>query len=937
MRSPLTDQLKDSTLILKHKKTGDLIGTGFFITDSLFLTANHNLPDPIYHLEIEYPRHGEILAPWKVIKRSERLDYAIININEPYDLTPCLLGSKYQTGDQLYLFGYTLENPFGDSATIRLEGKSSNRQGYYSIKTKEGEISQGMSGSPVLNLHSGKVVGMMLETRNLNRPSGGYFVPMEEVLADALNFDDKIKRKPIFLQNRKWHINNVQWFASIETNEVGLGLLDETWNDGHFNIFPRHELHIDDVFIEPRANLIRYQNDEFKDFPLDNLVLAESLRIIESQSILFITGAYGAGKSLLSRLLQLRLLEQGFDTVFVGANKLLRERNGHGSIYRLIHDKAKVSEKLHVFIDAFDELNSLFNHDMNRETELLKELIDSCKKADAVLVINYRTLEPDEEYVQYFSPILCILEYYNQSIIDFIRINYFNSSKVREWVDNHADLMQSKYERRLIVDNIHNVNKNFIVACQNPLLLYIIARDFYNASMEFQNIKNIYDLYSRFVDDTIQGKFAEETTVGNPVIQQLGKEGYKKMLQEIAFEISKKSKHFTIIESSNPDDLILDRNEKIYSISDKDTEACVARIASLQLPGVQLNMKALDLKLLNCYFFSQYQKTWRFKDNNILFFFLAEKIYGYIGKTIELYQNDTDLNPIFEALKGCAEVALHPITIELLLNKLSEIPSDSRQVFVHILRCLINKELTLSVSANTHDFKIDYQKINLDIFLCILFVQLNREGYHGISFFFKRFTWYLSIAKRINPNMVFLAKRFYKSAQISEAEFRRVNLKGYNFDETILKEVKFIQSKIYGVRKNNSQLYDVKYLLCEMHDVELDNWSGYIEFENCLVKTLVIKNPMEKPHISFDKCSLIDLQITCDKKRSFSISLKNCYIQKIIVNNCELRDLTLTQNVIQHIQLSRSIAYCYKEKNIEIGNGIKCAHGSELRIIMEND
>lgn len=932
MRSPITDLLKDTTLILKHKKTGELIGTGFFITDSLFLTANHNLPDPIYHLEIEYPRQGEILAPWKVIKRSEKLDYAIIQINEPYNLTPCLLGLKYQTGDQLYLFGYSPDNPFGDPATIRVEGKSSNKQGCYSIKTKEGEINQGMSGSPVLNLHSGKVVGMMLETRDLNRPTGGYFVPMEEVVADALQFDDKIQRKPIYLQNRKWHINNVQWLASIETNDVGIGLLDETWNDGHFNVFPRHELHIDDVFIEPRASRIRYQDDKFEDSPLDNLVLEEAMEIIERQSILIITGAYGAGKTLLSRLLQLRLMEQGFDTVFVGANKLLRERNGHGSIHRLIHEKVKVSEKMHVFIDAFDELNSLFNHDMNRETELLKELIDSCKKAGAVLVINYRTLEPDEEFVQYFSPILCIMEYYNQSIIDFIRINYFNSPKVREWVDNYADLMQSQYGRRLIVDNIHEVNKNFIVACQNPLLLYILARDFYNAEMIFQHIKNIYDLYSRFVDDTIRGKFSEETAVGTPVIQQLGKEGYKNMLQEIAFEISSKSKNFTIVESSNPDDLILDRNEKIYGISDKDTEACVARIAKSQLPGVQLNMKALDLKLLNCYFFSQYQKTWRFKDNNILFFFLAEKVYGYIDKTIDLYLNDTDLKPIFETLMGCAEVALHPIIIELLLNKLSEIPNNRQQIFAHILRCLINDEFTLSVKANTHDFKIDFQKINLDIFLCILFVQLNTDGYHGISFFFKRFTWHLSIAKRINPNMVFLAKRFYKSAQISMAEFRRVNLKGYNFDDTRLKEVKFIQSKIYGVRKNNSKLHDVKYLLCEMDDVELDNWSGYIEFENCLIKTLIIKNPLEEPHISFDKCSLIDLQISCDKKRSFSITLKNCYIQKIIVNNCELKDLVLTQNIIQHIKLIRSTAYCYKEKNIEIGNGIRCAHGSDLYI-----
>jgi photosystem II stability/assembly factor-like uncharacterized protein len=163
-------------------------GSGFFVAKGIVVTCLHvvagfDRPSITVKwadrtptvLDVKYPDNYDsscalesILAP-----RGSCPDVALLRV----DLLdhPCVfLASNAQVGDRLYVFGYSDEHPEGDPATNVFEGFSTDQGAF---KLKQGQIRPGMSGSPVLNLETGAVCGVVAISRDRRSDLGGRGVP----------------------------------------------------------------------------------------------------------------------------------------------------------------------------------------------------------------------------------------------------------------------------------------------------------------------------------------------------------------------------------------------------------------------------------------------------------------------------------------------------------------------------------------------------------------------------------------------------------------------------------------------------------------------------------------------------------------------------------------------------------------------------------------
>ena len=121
-------------------------------------------PDPCPEKEI-FPDLAIVQVPWQ--------DHACVWLHPDVRLT-----------DDLYTYGYPATNREGDSVTARSEGptKYGQTNAQELLKFKEGQIRPGISGSPLLNLRTGGVCGVVKRTRGESTDLGGFAVRLSTVL-----------------------------------------------------------------------------------------------------------------------------------------------------------------------------------------------------------------------------------------------------------------------------------------------------------------------------------------------------------------------------------------------------------------------------------------------------------------------------------------------------------------------------------------------------------------------------------------------------------------------------------------------------------------------------------------------------------------------------------------------------------------------------------
>ena len=160
------------------------IGTGFFICPGGWILTCDHVVDQADDVEVLWLRgENQLSFTAKVKLRIPHIDIALLQIEGkvPNHMCVYLDESLPHIGDDLYTFGYPQDYSEnysgGDSATIKYEGKSFQDNALV-LKLKEGQIQEGYSGSPLLNIRTSKVCGIITISRSTTFDLGGRATPI---------------------------------------------------------------------------------------------------------------------------------------------------------------------------------------------------------------------------------------------------------------------------------------------------------------------------------------------------------------------------------------------------------------------------------------------------------------------------------------------------------------------------------------------------------------------------------------------------------------------------------------------------------------------------------------------------------------------------------------------------------------------------------------
>ena len=164
-------------------------GTGFFVAPGLVLTCAHVVKalKPEAAAQISWQQEG--FAEGSIAQLIPAFDLALLRVLLPQNTElPCVyLDDAFQPTDSFYTYGYPDSFPDGSSVTSQCEGDAYEND-VPLILFKSGLIRPGLSGSPLLNLRTGKVCGIVKFTRDRSIDLGGGAIPTSAILQQVEGF-----------------------------------------------------------------------------------------------------------------------------------------------------------------------------------------------------------------------------------------------------------------------------------------------------------------------------------------------------------------------------------------------------------------------------------------------------------------------------------------------------------------------------------------------------------------------------------------------------------------------------------------------------------------------------------------------------------------------------------------------------------------------------
>lgn len=209
--SALTDLLRECSVQIS---VANSTGSGFLVASGRILTCAHVVESAHDQAEeLWISRRGErIQAQLKAY--APAADLALLEI--PDAGYPCVyLDAAVEIGDEFYAFGYPGATPGygdyseGDSLTVKYEGPSAAP---FLLKLKHGQIVPGFSGSPLLNLRTGGVCGVLNLTRDERTDSGGRAIPVQTILTEFGGLAEAQDR---------CHRHHTRWTALLSGKRAG--------------------------------------------------------------------------------------------------------------------------------------------------------------------------------------------------------------------------------------------------------------------------------------------------------------------------------------------------------------------------------------------------------------------------------------------------------------------------------------------------------------------------------------------------------------------------------------------------------------------------------------------------------------------------------------------------------------------------------------------
>jgi len=160
---------------------GSHAGSGFFVAPGVVVTCNHVLrlgdlssDEAGASISIVSPTAGAFeLLDTRERSPTDEDDLAILRVEPADGHSFVLLDTGLRARDELHTFGFPEGYPNGAPAGLVAEGwMEENRW----LKVAGGQVRRGMSGSPILNIRTGAVCGILKRSSDPSQALGGYAV-----------------------------------------------------------------------------------------------------------------------------------------------------------------------------------------------------------------------------------------------------------------------------------------------------------------------------------------------------------------------------------------------------------------------------------------------------------------------------------------------------------------------------------------------------------------------------------------------------------------------------------------------------------------------------------------------------------------------------------------------------------------------------------------
>ncbi|GJM34781.1 MAG: hypothetical protein DHS20C18_37820 [Saprospiraceae bacterium] len=193
-RLPIKQLVKSCTVKLLNSPKGNFLGTGFFVAPDKLATCRHvffnNGNAVTTHFRVE-GYEGEFTLTDNYLQHDE-LDLLVILLNTPIaSLCINLEAAASQEGDRLWGWSYNISFPEGGGLVPVLQ-EEARHNGWDILRVSRDIIKQGSSGTPILNVDNGKLLGVTYWVKD----SDALIIP-------SLYF--KAYFKGIYQENQQYH------------------------------------------------------------------------------------------------------------------------------------------------------------------------------------------------------------------------------------------------------------------------------------------------------------------------------------------------------------------------------------------------------------------------------------------------------------------------------------------------------------------------------------------------------------------------------------------------------------------------------------------------------------------------------------------------------------------------------------------------------------
>lgn len=638
-------------------------------------------------------------------------------------------------------------------------------------------------------------------------------------------------------------------------------------NPGRYHcLFGDEKCPVEDIFTLSNYRIVNFDESENEEETIVRSI-DEIVNLVLEQRFLLIVGPYGSGKTTLLKRLHLECQNSGRCPVYAfNARDLagLSLKNSY-EMFDSFFGSLCAGETVFL-IDSLDDLNippfeggstSLIDYFIGNAAAFMQS------HAGASFVVSsrkYARVGDDETTIP--SKIFMLLPGdLTDKCAKTVRVTSFKPRDIDAWVSKYP----FSNERGLSKREIKDANGDILEPLRNPLFLYVFAKQ-YDATGEIRTNEGYFYYYERFIDQTIKGKFKDEAPTGAQTVSDYVDE-YRKLLQQVALEVLETNAeliHGILAAGSSfePEPLLPNTLQEFRLAIRIDR---FSKTTSNTFNN--LRVRETDLaNYVNCFFFALVDRTIFFTDANIMFVLASEKIFSELKRAIvkdkfEIEDLDMFNLPDF----------FHPV-VDCIIYKIRQSGEETIERCQTYLRSFVlDVRIRSHFLSSKHLNAAPYKLCARIIMLYILFFKLNGGSLSGdYSTIFEDMAEYADTLNTLNalsqPSASrrsarrYSIERYCMRSQFVEPRFSRINLDGFNFQDSSICNAVFRQCRLSDVNFNRTKmLNEVVFDLCSFEKVRISLISGAngtrILFRDCTICSTELRNQSESQSLcKFTRC-----------------------------------------------------------------------------------